>query len=473
MVPIGRGGPSGNWHVESVNIGEAIQAAAGTHPSGRSSSLTLARLSHHALDGLNSKETQGNKQEQTLARLAKEAIGSGQLQLSPNQPANGIAQFGMQRNRDVLVIRAKLNERSEYDVFGVGFRRESGESTSMKLPAPATYSKPPLESMPKELIHMMLDNIPNGGTKSRVTSLALSSKGLYALALDKTQAKARCSALLDRLTAIKDIPADQGPDGLGSARLAEFKGVFNKIDNFQWREKLDLIGSLVDNVSNLNFKSGDGFKLMLGLTESLGRAEKSKSVDPEHSAEQTHNLNKTIANLVSKLAKKGSPGTVDAQDRPEVFEKLCSALEGLEGKNGANHTADALSNLASWYFWHPENIGPERFGKLINLADRNKFDASDESKSEIVKSLIPNLTQHDEPVDIANHFNVLCGIGKTIAKDETKADVMTYLSERLNWIDDEDLRGISKNHIDDAVGTINNPVLKAQVAAVTPFPQDD
>ncbi|WP_223538320.1 hypothetical protein [Pseudomonas sp. GL-B-16] len=211
---------------------------------------------------------------------------------------------------------------------------------------------------------------------------------------------------------------------------------------------------------------------MLGLTESLGRAENPKSVDLEHKTEQTRDRNKTIANLVRTLARQGSIGTVDDQDRRKVFEKLCSALEGLKGKNGANHAAGALPNLASWYLWHPEILGPERFGKLINLADSNKFDASDESKSGMVKSLTSKLAQHDEPEDIANHFNVLCGIGKTIAKDDTKADVMTYLIKRLNWIDDEDLRGISKNHIDDAVGTINNPALKAQVAAVTPVPQN-
>ncbi|WP_223538323.1 hypothetical protein [Pseudomonas sp. GL-B-16] len=210
-------------------------------------------LSHHTLDALNAKETQGDEQEKTLAGFAKEAMRSG-LKISPNQPANGIAQFGAQRGDDVLVIQAKLNERSEYDVLSVGLRRGSKAHISMKLPASSPYAKSPLESMPIELIHMTLDNIPKGGPKSRVTSLALSSRGLYALARDKTQAKAKCSALLDRLTAIKNIPADQGPGGMGGARLVEFISVFDEIGDFQGKEKLDLIGGLLDNFSNLNFK---------------------------------------------------------------------------------------------------------------------------------------------------------------------------------------------------------------------------
>ena len=234
-----------------------------------------------------------------------------------------------------------------------------------------------------------------------------------------------------------------------------------------------MIRELAGNISNLNFKSGDGFKLMLDLAESLSRSKVLKSVDPEHQAAQIRDRNKTVANLASELARVGIGSNVSTQDRPEVFEKLCSALEGLEGKNGADHAAAALPNLADWYIWHRETIGPERFGKLIELADRNKLHTSDEFKSKMVISLTSKLAQHDNVEDIANHFNVLCGISKTIEKDATKSDVMTYLTERLNWIDHEALREISKNHIADAVGTINNPVLKALVAAVKPVPQDD
>lgn len=452
---------------------QAAETLSEAHPSGHERSLTSSMLSNHALDALNAKEMQGSEQEKTLAGFAKEAIVSGRLQLSPNQSPNGIAQFGMQHHQDVLIIQAKLNERSEYEVLGVGFERGSSPPLSMKLPAPAPYSRSPLESMPKEIIHMVLDELPNGGPKSRVTSLALSSKRLHALGLEKTQEKAECSASLDRLNAIKNIPASQGPNRLGGARLIEFKAVLDSLDGVRGKERMDLIGGLADNISSLSFKSQEGFKLMLGLTDNIRLSENPKAVNAEHEAEQDRDRNKTIAYLVSKLARAGQGSDVSEQDRPEVFERLCSALEVLKGKNGANHAAAALPKLASWYTSHPETLGPERFGRLINLAVQNKLDASDRSKSEMVKSLTSKLAQHDESEHIANHFNALCGVSKAIASDEIKADVMTYLTERLNWIDDEKLRSNSKNHIDDAVSTINNPVLKAQVAAVTPIPQDD
>lgn len=462
-----------NMQTSSPNPTETVKTSA-AHSSGHARALTPAMLSHHAFNALNAKEAWGNEQEKMLAKFAKEAISSGQLQISPNQPPNGVAQFGGHRNQDVLVIQAKLNERAEYDILGVGLRRRSEEPISMKLPSPASRSTPSLESMPQEIIHMILDNFPNGEPKNRMNSLALSSKGLYALAMEKTQKKAECSALLDRLGAIKDIPADQGPDGWGGARLFEFKAILGSLDNFLGKEKMDLIRGLADNISNLNFKSPNGFRLMLDLTESIRLSENSKSVDAEHKTEQVRDRNKTIATLVSKLAIVGEiGGTVDHRLRPEAFEKLCSALEGLEGKNGANYTASALPKLAAWYTWHHGALGPERFGRLVNLADRNKLDVSDRAKSEMVKSLTSRLAQHDKPEDIANHFNVLCRVSKAIVNDEIKADAMTYLTKRLNWIGDEDLREISKGHIDEAVDTINTPELKARVAAVTPIRQDD
>ncbi|MGF6284971.1 hypothetical protein ABH912_005483 [Pseudomonas sp. BT76 TE3572] len=136
MDPI-RGSSAYNTQASSANPAEAAQTAAALHPSGHAHLLTSAMLSHHTFDALNAKEAQGNKEEQTLARFAKEAIRSGRLQISPNQPENGIAQFGMRRNQDILVIRAKLNERSEYDVLGVGFRRGSEAPASMTLPSPS------------------------------------------------------------------------------------------------------------------------------------------------------------------------------------------------------------------------------------------------------------------------------------------------------------------------------------------------
>ena len=115
-------------------------------------------LSDHAVAALTAKETQGNEQEKMLAGFAKGAIGSGELQISPNQPPNGITQFGMRLNQDVLAIKAKLNERSEYDVLSVGFRRGSEAPVSMTLPAPSTAAvrtaRPPsaLLGLPNELL---------------------------------------------------------------------------------------------------------------------------------------------------------------------------------------------------------------------------------------------------------------------------------------------------------------------------------
>ncbi|WP_223538248.1 hypothetical protein [Pseudomonas sp. GL-B-16] len=126
-----------NVLASSANPAEAAQTAAGTHPSGHASTLTSAMLSRHTLAALNAKETQGDEQEKTLAGFAKEAMRSG-LKISPNQPANGIAQFGAQRGDDELLIQAKLNERSEYDVLSVGLRRGSKAHISMTLPSPTT-----------------------------------------------------------------------------------------------------------------------------------------------------------------------------------------------------------------------------------------------------------------------------------------------------------------------------------------------
>lgn len=122
------------YNVQSspTNPIEATQAA-GTHWSGQAIPLTAALLSDQAVATLNAKQTQGNEKEKMLAGFAKLAIESDQLQLSPNQHANGIAEFRMQRNQGVLAIKAKLNERSEYDVLEVDFTKDSEETVSLNL----------------------------------------------------------------------------------------------------------------------------------------------------------------------------------------------------------------------------------------------------------------------------------------------------------------------------------------------------
>lgn len=173
MDPI-RGNSSYNVQSSSANTAQAVQAAAEKHPSGHASSLTSAMLSHHAFDALNAKEAQGSEQEKTLARFAKQAINSGRLQRSPNQPQNGIAQFGVRRNQDILVIKAKLNERSEYDILSVGFKSGSGGTASLKLPIPVNVPEgtsaklPPKHSllgMPTELKWAIMEHVFTGSTK--------------------------------------------------------------------------------------------------------------------------------------------------------------------------------------------------------------------------------------------------------------------------------------------------------------------
>ena len=176
MNPIIGGNNNYNVQASLANPAETAQTAVGTHSSGHAGSLTLARLSHHALDALNAKETQGDKKEKTLARLAKEAIGSGQLQILSNQPANGVAQFGKRHNEDALVIKAKLNERSEYDILSVGFKRGSEEPVSMTLPRPSTAVTPTarhpsaLLGLPNELL---LQIAGSTGTRGEGVNLSL------------------------------------------------------------------------------------------------------------------------------------------------------------------------------------------------------------------------------------------------------------------------------------------------------------
>ncbi|NJP03640.1 hypothetical protein HBH25_22750 [Pseudomonas sp. hsmgli-8] len=195
MDPI-RGSSAYNVQSSSANPAQAAQATTGTHPSGHASSLTAAMLTDQAVAALNDKETQGNEQEKMLAGFAKGAIGSGQLQLSPNQPVKGDAQFGMRRNQDVLVIKARLNDQSKYDVLSVGFRRGSGAPVSMTLPAPSTAAarnaRPPsaLLGLPNELLLQIA-----GGTGKRSDGVNLSlrqvSKQMKVIADDQLSPRQR------------------------------------------------------------------------------------------------------------------------------------------------------------------------------------------------------------------------------------------------------------------------------------------
>ncbi len=140
MDPI-RGASAYTSQPSSAHPAEAVQTAAEAHPSGHARSLTMAMLSHHAQDALNAKEMRGSEQEKELVKFVKDAIRRDQLRISPNQPPNGIAQFGMRRNQEVLVVQAKLNERSEYDVLSIGFKGSYGDPLSLKLAVPTSILK--------------------------------------------------------------------------------------------------------------------------------------------------------------------------------------------------------------------------------------------------------------------------------------------------------------------------------------------
>lgn len=138
MDPIRGSSAYNDPSINSANPAQAPQAAAETHSSGHPTSLTTAMLSDHAIKSLNYKEGQGSEHEKKLATFAKQAIGSRQLQISTNQTASDIAQFGMKNGRDVLAIITKLNEHAAYDILSVGLRIGTQAPVSMKLPSPAT-----------------------------------------------------------------------------------------------------------------------------------------------------------------------------------------------------------------------------------------------------------------------------------------------------------------------------------------------
>ncbi|TPG87756.1 F-box domain-containing protein [Pseudomonas caspiana] len=226
MNPI-RGSSAYNVQASSANPAEAAQTAVGAHPSGHASSLTLAMLSHHALDALKAKETQGDEQEKTLARFAKEAIGSGQLQISPNQPANGIAQFGMRRHQDVLVIKAKVNERSEYDVLSVGFRRGSEGPISMTLPGPSAagagrVQRPSaLMDLPNELKQHIVGYL-DGASSARATRVSTKMRAavLAHKDIDKTL---QAGNLMARLKPLLNSPPNTRSNEIDAAILNDLR----------------------------------------------------------------------------------------------------------------------------------------------------------------------------------------------------------------------------------------------------------
>ena len=165
MGPI-RGGVSVNLQVGPTHIEGGTPEPANTPPSLHASSLTLAYLSNHSFMSLNAMESQGRASDKQLATLVKKLIQSDFLQLSPGHQQTGITgvvQYGRQENKNTLVVRAKLNEKSEYDILAVGLRKASGELVSMTLPKPRdeaagiARSRPSLLSLPNELLQQIAE----------------------------------------------------------------------------------------------------------------------------------------------------------------------------------------------------------------------------------------------------------------------------------------------------------------------------
>jgi hypothetical protein len=138
---------------------ETTEAATGPHPPGHNSLLTVAMLNNQTMEALKAKEAQGNEDERRLIGLAKQAIGNGQVQLSANQPSNGIALFEMRHNQDVLVIKTKVDEHSKYEILSVGFTGKYETSLSMTPRAPSSFKlgasrhRTTLRNLPNELLH--------------------------------------------------------------------------------------------------------------------------------------------------------------------------------------------------------------------------------------------------------------------------------------------------------------------------------
>lgn len=169
---------------------------AGTPRPGRSISLTAAMLSDQAIKALNVKNAEGSEQEQNLAGSAKKAVSSGQLQLSLDQPLDGIAQFETKINQGVLAIKVKMNERSKYDVLSIALQTGSEEPVAMTLTNPgeavarAAQKPSALLRLPDELL---VDVVRGTGKNGKGVNLSLRevSERMEAIAHDQMSPEQR------------------------------------------------------------------------------------------------------------------------------------------------------------------------------------------------------------------------------------------------------------------------------------------
>ncbi len=131
-----RGAASPHVPSEQASTEASTQNTVNKQPSMHSSSLTLSRLTPRSFEALNALQSQGDEKSKSLAKFAKDAVQGGFLRLSPNQQKTSVAQYGRSINGSVLVIQARLNELSQYDILSIGVRHASGEKKSLTLPEP-------------------------------------------------------------------------------------------------------------------------------------------------------------------------------------------------------------------------------------------------------------------------------------------------------------------------------------------------
>lgn len=161
-------------YATSVYYDNTTPMAANVQPSDHPNYLSPARLSNHSFHALNSFKNQGNESEKNLAQMAMDSISGNFLKLGPKQQQNQVAIYGRSVNNNTLVIRAKLNDRSEYDILALGLRKSSGEKTLMKIStlvsAPqAQLTRKPAENtlsgLPLELTQAIMEHISDSSDR--------------------------------------------------------------------------------------------------------------------------------------------------------------------------------------------------------------------------------------------------------------------------------------------------------------------
>jgi hypothetical protein len=341
-------------------------------------------------------------------------------------------------------------------------------SFSNKRPKWIGSIEPRLDVMPKEIIEHILGYLPNGGEKSRVTSVALTNKALYRLAFEKTQAKAKSSALIDRAKLIGTIRAN--PAEFYEVRLAEFTSILGSATDpkipLRGKDITDVFTAVAAEIDKLGFTKVEGFNLMLEKLEGLGRTwNKVTTRDPADRKEEIHQLDQTKNEILHLLSKDWLLSGFTSVQKGECFDRLHTVLESIETPEVKNKAATDLP-LANWYFWHSESIGVARFGKLLKFVEDNLHDLTDSVKAKAVCKLMSKIGFHNDDADTVNDFNRLCGITESINSDDAKENAVTFLIKRRDWLPEGSVRTFAAGRLANIVDTIKDDVIRTRAAAV-------